>query len=65
MSETPNSAVYICPMHGDVREKRPGRCPTCGMNFVPQGARFKILRHCSAARHIVMLASWSPSWPPP
>jgi uncharacterized protein involved in copper resistance len=27
--------VYTCPMHADVRSDRPGACPVCGMNLVP------------------------------
>ena len=42
MNATP---VYICPMHAEVRETRPGRCPTCGMDLMPEGARFVSLRH--------------------
>ena len=42
MNATP---VYICPMHASVREPRPGPCPTCGMDLVPEGARFALLRH--------------------
>ena len=38
-------SLYVCPMHADVREAQPGRCPTCGMALVPEGARFKVLRH--------------------
>jgi hypothetical protein len=26
---------YTCPMHADVREKKPGKCPKCGMELVP------------------------------
>jgi hypothetical protein len=26
---------YTCPMHPDVRQARPGRCPECGMTLVP------------------------------
>ena len=37
--------VYICPMHADVRATRPGPCPTCGMDLVPEGARFALLRY--------------------
>lgn len=25
--------VYICPMHPDIREDKPGSCPKCGMNL--------------------------------
>ena len=34
------SAGYTCPMHPQVRQDVPGKCPTCGMNLVPvtQGA---------------------------
>jgi Cu+-exporting ATPase len=24
-------AAYVCPMHPEVRQEQPGRCPTCGM----------------------------------
>lgn len=27
--------VYVCPMHPEVRQRRPGQCPECGMNLVP------------------------------
>jgi len=26
---------YTCPMHPEVRQDQPGRCPKCGMNLVP------------------------------
>ncbi len=26
---------YVCPMHPDVHQSGPGRCPRCGMNLVP------------------------------
>ncbi|MEK7188523.1 MAG: heavy metal-binding domain-containing protein, partial [Patescibacteria group bacterium] len=25
---------YICPMHPEVREGKPGRCPKCGMCLI-------------------------------
>jgi heavy metal-binding protein len=57
MTETPNPAAYICPMHAQVRETRPGRCPECGMNLVPEGARFKILRHMLGSPvHLTIMA---------
>ena len=37
--------TYICPMHSKVRQAQPGRCPDCGMDLVPEGARFGMLRH--------------------
>jgi len=32
------AASYTCPMHADVREAGPGRCPQCGMPLVLRGA---------------------------
>lgn len=29
------SEVYTCPMHPDVREPVPGKCPKCGMTLEP------------------------------
>ena len=29
---------YTCPMHPEVRQMGPGRCPICGMNLQPVGA---------------------------
>ena len=28
-------AVYVCPMHSEVRQPTPGSCPKCGMKLVP------------------------------
>ena len=57
MNETPKPAAYICPMHAEVRETQPGRCPDCGMNLVPEGARFKFLRHMlGSPMHIAVMA---------
>lgn len=28
--------TYTCPMHPEVRQNSPGRCPECGMNLVPE-----------------------------
>jgi uncharacterized membrane protein YraQ (UPF0718 family) len=27
--------TYVCPMHPEVRQEGPGRCPKCGMDLVP------------------------------
>ncbi|HUL92275.1 MAG TPA: heavy metal-binding domain-containing protein [Burkholderiales bacterium] len=37
--------VYICPMHRNVRQGQPGKCPQCGMDLLPEGTRFGMLRH--------------------
>jgi hypothetical protein len=29
--------VYTCPMHPDLHEAQPGKCPKCGMTLVPKG----------------------------
>ena len=28
-------AIYTCPMHPEVRQQGPGRCPICGMALEP------------------------------
>ena len=28
--------IYLCPMHPEVRQNRPGSCPKCGMDLVPE-----------------------------
>jgi Cu(I)/Ag(I) efflux system membrane fusion protein len=30
-----NAAIYTCPMHPQIRQPNPGRCPICGMELVP------------------------------
>ncbi len=45
MSEQPQTGIYTCPMHPNVRQPGPGKCPQCGMALQPEGARFGMLRH--------------------
>jgi hypothetical protein len=53
-----SAAAYICPMHSDVHQALPGKCPTCGMNLVPEGARFAILRHMlGSPLHLAVMAA--------
>ncbi len=33
--EGDETTIYTCPMHPEVREKGPGRCPKCGMYLEP------------------------------
>lgn len=48
--------VYICPMHNNVRQSGPGKCPECGMALVPEGARFALLRHMiSSPSHLAIM----------
>lgn len=30
------TTTYVCPMHFDVRQTEPGKCPECGMDLVPE-----------------------------
>lgn len=52
------SKLYLCPMHPDVRQPTPGKCPKCGMELLPEGTRFGMLRHMikSPLMIIVMVA---------
>lgn len=34
-----DTRVYACPMHPEVSQQGPGRCPKCRMKLVPQAAR--------------------------
>lgn len=29
------SIIYTCPMHPEIEQDKPGKCPKCGMNLVP------------------------------
>lgn len=50
VSASPN---FHCPMHAEISQTMPGPCPKCGMDLVPQGARFGMLRHMlSMPRHM-------------
>src|SRR5712691_2326353 len=37
--------LYHCPMHPEVRQPSPGKCPKCRMDLLPEGTRFGMLRH--------------------
>jgi hypothetical protein len=50
--------VYFCPMHSDIRQPSPGKCTKCGMDLVPEGTRFALLRHMvSSPLHLAMMAA--------
>lgn len=47
-------SAFYCPMHPGVRQAVPGACSKCGMDLVPEGARFGMLRHVlSMPRHML------------
>ena len=33
--------IYTCPMHPEVQQEKPGRCPKCGMSLVPKEVETK------------------------
>ena len=37
--------LYYCPMHAKIRRPGAAKCPMCGMDLVPEGTRFAMLRH--------------------
>lgn len=43
------AAVYTCPMHPTVISDRPGTCPICGMELVPQGQSHELIIDSSLA----------------
>ena len=48
--------LYFCPMHADVRQASPGKCAKCGMDLMPEGTRFALLRHMlSSPLHLVVM----------
>jgi Cu2+-exporting ATPase len=50
---------YICPMHPEVRQGKPGRCPKCGMDLVPvtkKGEREMSHEHMDHSGHHAMMA---------
>ena len=38
-AESPEGAVYSCPMHPEVKASAPGRCAKCGMALKQEGAK--------------------------
>jgi len=52
------AAAYVCPMHADVRQSEPGKCPKCGMELLSEGTRFGLLRHMiSSPLHIAVMVA--------
>ncbi len=36
--------VYTCPMHPEVKQDQPGKCPKCGMNLEKFAAREEVIQ---------------------
>jgi hypothetical protein len=54
----PGGQLYVCPMHSEIRQSSPGKCPRCGMDLLPEGTRFGLLRHMiSNPLHLVVMAA--------
>jgi len=50
--------VYLCPMHSDIRQSAAGKCSKCGMDLLPEGTRFGLLRHMiSSPLHLAVMAA--------
>jgi len=55
---TTTAPMYVCPMHTSVRQAAPGKCPSCGMDLMPEGTRFGLLRHMmSSPLHLAAMAA--------
>ena len=58
MNQKSPSRAYVCPMHSDVRQAVAGKCPKCGMNLMPEGTRFALLRHMAGnPLHLAVMAA--------
>ncbi len=59
MNQSENAGkLYLCPMHPKVRQPNSGKYPKCGMDLLPEGTRFGMLRHMikSPLMVIIMVA---------
>jgi hypothetical protein len=59
MDQRPDSnRNYFCPMHRKIRQPYAGKCPKCGMDLVPEGTRFALLRHMAGnPLHLALMAA--------
>src|SRR3989304_3356064 len=46
-----SNKVYPCRMHPEIRQDKPGMCPECGMNLVPEKKRKEHAGHSEHDRH--------------
>ena len=45
ISHEKHEIIYICPMHPEIRQDKPGMCPECGMNLVPVKKKKDYMEH--------------------
>lgn len=55
VSGPPSGQVFFCPMHADVHRPSAGKCPKCGMDLLPEGTRFAMLRHMIESPMMLMI----------
>jgi hypothetical protein len=39
MEKSTKAQWYTCPMHPEIRERKPGNCPKCGMSLAKEGSK--------------------------
>lgn len=44
-NSAPSSGDFTCPMHPEVKQSTPGKCPKCGMALIASGAHDHQHRH--------------------
>lgn len=57
MSPARDTERYFCPMHADIREPGPAKCPQCGMDLVTEDERLPILKGAAGTRWVLALAA--------
>ena len=58
MDRKSGGPIYLCPMHPDVRQPQSGKCPKCGMDLLPEGTKFAMLRHIiSNPVHLIVMGA--------
>jgi len=50
--------IYTCPMHPEVQQDKPGKCPKCGMDLVPKGEAHKMEHGAMPEMTRQMRRSW-------
>lgn len=44
VSNENSKTLYICPMHPEIQQPQPGKCPKCGMDLILKGNKPKVQR---------------------